>query len=102
MHIRIVEKHSSVLVITDLKLFTLVSSLMPVTIFRKPLLDSLGPRVKTFTLDRNLLYVHMVYKLFLLVILTSIKISHSVCNVGKSSAQPVSVALIHRYTLERI
>ena len=88
------------MIITDLKLFTLVISLM--LIVRKSLLDSLGSRVKTFTLDRNLLYVHMVYKLFLLVILTSIKISHSVCNVGKSSAQPVSVALIHRYTLERI
>ena len=61
MHIRIVEKPSAALVIiADVKLFTLVSSLMCVTTVRKSLLDSLGPRVKTFTLDRNLLYVHMV------------------------------------------
>ena len=55
MHIRIVEKPSAALVIiTDMNLFTLVNSL-----------DSFGTRVKTFTLDRNLLYVHMVYELFL-------------------------------------
>ena len=47
MHIRTVGKPSAALVIiTDMKLFTLVSSLMPVTNIRKSLLDSLGPRVK--------------------------------------------------------
>ena len=49
MHVRTVEKPSAALVIiTDLKLFTVVSNLMRVTIIRKSLGDSLGIRVEPF------------------------------------------------------
>lgn len=57
----------------------------------------------TIPLDRNLLYINMVYKLFLCSChFNKHKISHSVCIVGKSSAYPVSITLMHRSILERI